>query len=158
PYTTLFRSSFARTDRPGDGRIPQGRSCGEAFPGERPGGIRSSRHGGPVGVIAVPHDAEGLRQAALELLEESLESEERERIERLAEIEQPMSAGLSFRAADLDAEEMAGLRALHEARSDFRKAHPPCRVCGRPLHDSGFSSMCEACERAKFEAESRARR
>jgi len=141
-------------------------------------------------VIAVPHDAEGLRQAALELLEESLESEERERIERLAEgaanaeamraslrakrtlspgyyiwlgflleeIEQPMSAGLSFRAADLDAEEMAGLRALHEARSDFRKAHPPCRVCGRPLHDSGFSSMCEACERAKFEAESRARR
>ncbi len=69
----------------------------------------------------------------------------------------PMEAGVRFHSSDLRAEEALALLAIHEARADFRRAHPPCHGCGRALPDAQ-QSYCEQCERAKWEAEARSRR
>jgi|GEM_PF-1042998 hypothetical protein len=128
-------------------------------------------------LIAVTSDAEGLRQAAIELMEESLDAPERERIERLAKtaangerlleslpqrrtlspgyylwlasvietVVEPMEAGVSFHSSDLDADEMTTLRAIREARSEFRRMHPPCKGCGKPLADAALE-RCAECD------------
>lgn len=127
-------------------------------------------------MILVAQDAAGLRQAALELMEESLDAPERERMEQLAqnaqnaeavrdsvksrrtlspgyylwldfiasEIAAPLEAGITFRAVDLDCEELLGLNALREAKAEFRTLHPPCRRCGQALPDAA-TDICRNC-------------
>src|SRR5258708_6692750 len=133
-------------------------------------------------MICVAQDGEGLRIAALELLEESMDAPERARLEKLAEtaanseavrnsipvrrtlsrgyyawltlmmecVIQPMESGVAFRLSDLDNEEMIAIRAVQEARAEFRTLHPPCRRCNRPLPETGLK-FCGDCERERFE-------
>lgn len=137
-------------------------------------------------MIAVSQDAEGIRLAALELMEESLDAPERERALRAAEltanpeetmakiepqrklsvgyylwlqfiveaIETPLEYGVGFREADLAADELAGLLVVRNARAEFRREHPPCRGCGRPLAYS-WEKTCNDCQRAEAQARKR---
>jgi hypothetical protein len=130
-------------------------------------------------MIAVTQDAEGLRAAALEMMEEALDAPQREANENLAEftadpeqllaaaapkrtlspgyymwlgyiaeaIAQPLEAGIAFRDADLGADELAGLTILSEARAKFRRMHPPCGGCGKPLRYE-WDKTCNDCQRA----------
>jgi hypothetical protein len=130
-------------------------------------------------MISVCHDQEGLRAAALELMEEALEAPQREANERLAErvgdperllaaaapdralspgyymwlgyvaesIAQPLEAGIAFRDADLLADEITTLTILNEARAKFRRMHPPCSGCGKPLRNE-WDKTCNDCQRA----------
>lgn len=128
-------------------------------------------------MIVVSQDAEGLKTAAMELLEEEFERPNREALERVAAqsadpeavlrgapaprtlspgyymflgyvveaIEQPLEAGVTFTIAELDSGELLALRALKEARAEFRRKHPPCGRCGRLL-GSEFDSLCPECQ------------
>jgi hypothetical protein len=130
-------------------------------------------------MIAVSQDAEGLRMAAFELMEDSLDAAQREANERLAEhaanpeqvlaaaepkrtlspgyylwlgyvaeaIAEPLEAGIAFRDADLGADEIMTLTILAEARAKFRRMHPPCRGCGKPLRNE-WDKACNDCQRA----------
>jgi hypothetical protein len=62
------------------------------------------------------------------------------------EIEQPLEAGVSFGSADLLADELLALNVLKEARAEFRKKHPPCRGCNKPLPNE-WDKMCNDCQR-----------
>jgi hypothetical protein len=54
-----------------------------------------------------------------------------------------LTAGISLRATDIKASEMAGLGALRRARSRFSAAHPDCSRCGMPLMDRhGACAIC----------------
>jgi hypothetical protein len=55
-----------------------------------------------------------------------------------------MDAGVRFGAADLDAADLLGLRALEAAGREFAIEHPQCPGCGRPLA-SQFAAFCSAC-------------
>lgn len=130
-------------------------------------------------MIAVAQDADGLRVAALELMEETLDASQREAIEDLAELAEdpgqlleaaepkrtlspgyymwlgyiaetiaaPLEAGIAFRDADLGADEFMGLTILSEARAKFRRMHPPCGGCGKPLRND-WDKTCNDCQRA----------
>jgi fructose-specific component phosphotransferase system IIB-like protein len=68
-------------------------------------------------------------------------------LDYLAEaIEQPLEAGVSFGPADLLADELLGLSVLKEARAEFRRKHPPCRGCNRPLPNE-WDKLCNDCQR-----------
>jgi hypothetical protein len=139
-------------------------------------------------MISVAQDGEGLKLAALELLEESMDAPERARMEKLAAtaanaqaildsipnrrtlsrgsyawvtsimecVVQPMESGVAFRLSDLDCEEMIAIRAIQEARAEFRRLHPPCRRCGRALPEIGLK-FCVECEHERFDEETRRR-
>jgi len=62
-------------------------------------------------------------------------------------IERPLEAGVTFRDADLSADEMLGLDVLREARAEFRRKHPPCGGCGKPLPNE-WDKTCADCQRA----------
>jgi hypothetical protein len=130
-------------------------------------------------MIAVSQDEEGLRMAALELMEDALDAGQREANEQLAEhsvdpelvraaaqpkrtlspgyymwlgyvaeaIAEPLEAGIGFRDADLGADEIVALGILSEARAKFRRMHPPCNGCGKPLRYE-WDKSCNDCQRA----------
>jgi hypothetical protein len=124
-------------------------------------------------VIIVSQDIEGVRMAALELLEDSLESEKnRKRLDSIAPddldqmrklvptsklspgyqnwalylfwIERHIGSGISF--ADLRADESDGLTALQSARQQFEYQHPPCPGCGVRLGNCMLRT-CFSCGR-----------
>jgi hypothetical protein len=127
-------------------------------------------------VQLVERDHEGIRQAALEMLEESLDAEGRERIEKVAqqsddperilaasrkrtlpagyymwleyigELEKQLSAGVAISESDLPAADVAGLLALKSAREEFGRNHPPCRGCGKLLANF-WDKACNECQR-----------
>jgi hypothetical protein len=122
-------------------------------------------------MIAVHRDAEGIEQAARELLEESRAAAVLRRIETMsapeqraslrAELLRPRSLPAVYyaRAGYLDwlsrqvergielkfyADEVAGLDALERARGKHERDHPPCPGCGNGL-DYPSSRSCAAC-------------
>jgi hypothetical protein len=129
-------------------------------------------------MIAVSQDAEGLRMAALELMEDALDAGQREANEQLAEysgdpelvlraaqpkrtlspgyymwlgyvaetIAEPLEAGIAFSEANVDADEILALGILSEARAKFRRMHPPCSGCGKPLRYE-WDKSCNDCQR-----------
>jgi hypothetical protein len=128
-------------------------------------------------MIAVSQDGEGLRIAALELMEEALDAPQREKNEQLAEyasdpdairaaaekrtlspgyymwlgyvaetIAQPLEEGITFSEANVDADEITTLGILSEARVKFRRLHPPCSGCGKPLANE-WDKTCNDCQR-----------
>lgn len=130
-------------------------------------------------MIVVSQDAEGLRIAALELMEEALDAPQREANEKLADyvddpeqlrgateakrtlspgyyiwlgyvaerIQQPLEAGIEIRHEDLYEDEIVTLAILSEARAKFRRMHPPCSGCGKPLRYE-WDKTCDDCQRA----------
>jgi hypothetical protein len=66
-------------------------------------------------------------------------------------IEQPLQAGVTFRDADLGAEEITALQILREARAEFRRKHPPCGGCGKPLANE-WDKTCSECWAAETAA------
>jgi hypothetical protein len=121
--------------------------------------------------IDVMSDAEGLRQALSELLEQGFarsrvtrsldDSDEngRERIfgslpaltlspgyykqaESLLWLEKAKKTGLTGEPFTMA--EADGLVAVAEARAEFERNHPPCGICGA-LQDSAFSTSCHKC-------------
>jgi hypothetical protein len=122
-------------------------------------------------VIIVSQDIEGVRMAALELLEGSIEREKNDKrldavnpddfdqLRKLAPksklspgyqdwalylfwIERHIGSGISF--ADLRADEADGLGALQRARQQFEHEHPPCPACGTRLGNR-MLRRCFAC-------------
>jgi hypothetical protein len=128
-------------------------------------------------LIAVEHDSEGIRLAALEMLTEFLYTEERRRTRRIAEqsadpqavlaavpkrefacgyylwvtylfgVEARMQLGIH---TELTAADATGLLALGEARREFEREHPLCR-CGRRMKNDveRVTGMCRACKDAR---------
>lgn len=124
--------------------------------------------------IAVERDKDGIRLAALELLEESLHAEERVRVERIAaqsaDPEAVLAAAAPKRqfaagyylwvsylldlememtfgvsiAATLAGADVLGLLAVREARREFEREHPQCR-CGRRKKNA-WDPTCGKCE------------
>jgi hypothetical protein len=121
--------------------------------------------------IDVTRDAEGLRQAITELLEQGFaqgrvarslddsDDDGRERIfgslppltlspgyykraEYLLWLEKCKKSGLA--SGDFSLAEADGLMAVAEARAEFERNHPPCGVCGA-LQDSPFAPSCHKC-------------
>jgi hypothetical protein len=72
-------------------------------------------------------------------------------------VEPAVEAGVWAPPGEMDADEFAGLQVIREARGEFHRKHPPCKVCGKPLPDLTVSK-CSACEAAEFRAASLARR
>jgi hypothetical protein len=117
-------------------------------------------------VIVVSQDVEGVRMAALELLENSLDSEKNQR--RLDAISpddfdqmrklvpaSKLSPGYHDWAiylfwlerhvgsiADLRADEADGLSAIQRARQQFEQDHPPCPGCGTRLGNRMLRRCC----------------
>ncbi len=123
-------------------------------------------------MILVSQDAEGIRMAALEVFELSLQSKSIERriqnirpddLEQIVKIiperklspgyyeflmyllwlEGQMEAGCNFA---LNADEADGLRAVQQARHEFDREHPACGNCGTP-RASVRARRCESCMR-----------
>ena len=121
--------------------------------------------------IATTCDAEGLRQAISELLEQAYagarvsrslddsDDDGRERIfgslppltlspgyykcaEYLLWLEKCKNTGLA--QSDFTMAEASGLMAVAEARAEFERNHPPCGVCGA-LQESVFATTCCKC-------------
>jgi hypothetical protein len=119
----------------------------------------------------VTRDAEGLRQAINELLEQGFahgrvarslddsDDDGRERIsgslppltlspgyyrraEYLLWLEKCKKTGLA--SGDFSLSESDGLMAVAEARAEFERGHPPCGVCSA-LQDSPFATSCHKC-------------
>jgi hypothetical protein len=125
-------------------------------------------------MIAVERDKDGIRMAALELLEEGLHAEDRARVERIAEQsadphdvlaaaapKRQFAAGyylwvsylldlemeMQFGvsiAATLAGADVLGLFAVREARREFEREHPQCR-CGR-RKKRAWDQTCGQCE------------
>jgi len=123
--------------------------------------------------IAVERDSDGIRMAALELMEETLGRDEFTRVERIAmQAEDPAAVlaaaapkrqfspgyylwveyliGLEAEmqagmavAAALASADVTGLMAVREARMQFERAHPRCG-CGRLLKNE-WDKQCPAC-------------
>lgn len=132
------------------------------------------------GVVQVASDFSGLKQAAVELLEELRDAPKRERIERLARSaanpEEIIGEGGAHRSLaegfyrrvgylfdlesfmglggkidfDLDMTEVRGLLAIASARAEFDRLHPPCRGCGVRLENE-WDKTCGECSREKME-------
>jgi hypothetical protein len=128
-------------------------------------------------VVSVAKDFSGLRQAALELMEEARSAPERERLERLAqqsintnEILQACAGKRSLAdgyyarvgylielesflsmglqlSFDLDMAELRGMQSIAAARAEFDRAHPPCKGCGVRLENE-WDRSCNDCQRA----------
>lgn len=121
-------------------------------------------------MISVSEDCEGLKIAALELIEESLDAPERKRsanpeemlarrrskykladgyyiwlIYVMEEVETKLERGV--RELQLDADELMALQVLSEARLEFWRLHPPCPGCGRPMMSSR-DARCAECVHA----------
>jgi hypothetical protein len=62
-------------------------------------------------------------------------------------IQQPLEAGIAFRHEDLYEDEIATLAILSETRAKFRRMHPPCSGCGKPLRYE-WDKTCNDCQRA----------
>ena len=127
--------------------------------------------------VYVAKDFSGLKQAALELLEEARSAPERERLQRLArasanpsevlqasESNRSLAEGYYARIGylmeleaflgmgvqlsfDLDMTELRGLLSIAAARAEFDRAHPPCRGCGVRLENE-WDKTCNDCQRA----------
>jgi hypothetical protein len=122
--------------------------------------------------ICVSEDWDGLRIAALELIEEVLDQPERMRsanpeemlaqrrskyklssgyytwlIYIMEEIETPLDRGVDPRELHLNNDERAALLILSEARLEFWRLHPPCSRCKRPVANSR-DARCSECLRA----------
>jgi hypothetical protein len=134
--------------------------------------------------VSVAKDFSGLKQAALELLEEARSAPERERLEWLAqrsanpneilqasESNRTLSEGHYLRVAylcelseflsmgvqlsfDLDMTELRGMLSIAAARAEFDRAHPPCRGCGKRLENE-WDKTCNDCQRAAAAAQAR---
>ncbi|MGH9581047.1 MAG: hypothetical protein ACRD2R_08640 [Terriglobales bacterium] len=118
-------------------------------------------------------DRSGMETAFAELFEEAFEASERARTAALAadaanseamlaslklkrsladgyyrwaeyifELE-AMAEAVSFRARELEAAELEGLRALKRARARFQEQHPGCARCGQPNRQYALS--CRSC-------------
>jgi hypothetical protein len=127
-------------------------------------------------LIAVERDKEGIRLAALEMLNESLHVEERKRTLRAAEQSADPQQVLAAAAAKREfacgyyawvaylfgletemqaaipgtvtAADAVGLLALREARMQFESEHPPCR-CGRRKNNA-WDETCGNCEQQAY--------
>ncbi len=127
--------------------------------------------------VSVAKDFGGLKQAALELMEEARSAPERERLERLTlgaansnEILQAMGSNRSLAEGyyvrvgylmelgsflsmglqlrfDLDMAELRGMQSIAAARAEFDRAHPPCKGCGKLLENE-WDRSCNDCQRA----------
>jgi hypothetical protein len=127
--------------------------------------------------VSVAKDFCGLKQAALELLEEERSAPERERLERLAlaaansnEILEAIKGnrslaegyyarvgylmelesflGMGLRLSfDLDMAELRGMQSVAAARAEFDRGHPPCKGCGVRLENE-WDKTCNDCQRA----------
>ena len=116
-------------------------------------------------MIEVASDYEGLRQAALALLEEdrlliSTTAKEGEDVDlperelsdgyyvraryRMATGEQ-VRQGMIRDLSDLEMTESRGLGAIAAARNEFDRDHPPCPGCGNAL-ETPYAKRCWACE------------
>ncbi len=134
--------------------------------------------------VSVAKDFSGLKQAALELLEEARSAPERERVERLAQgapnsneilqasgSKRSLAEGYYARVAylfelaafldmgvqlrfDLDMTELRGMLSVAAARAEFDRAHPPCRGCGVRLENE-WDKTCNDCQRAAAAAQAR---
>ena len=118
------------------------------------------------GEFEIAEDGKGLRQAALEMMEEesaqmavtrqSLDAHTaRERslpagyyawLDYLVELTCHLEAGTAS-WGDLSAEELVGLEAIGEARREFDRQHPPCASCGRPVLNAR-DKRCADCRAA----------
>jgi hypothetical protein len=128
-------------------------------------------------IVSVAKDFSGLRQAALELMEEARSAPERERLERLArgaanseEILQVMGRNRSLAEGyyarvgylmelesflsmgvqlrfDLDMAELRGMQSIAAARAEFDRGHPTCKGCGVRLENE-WDKTCNDCQRA----------
>jgi len=108
-------------------------------------------------VVAIARDYDGLKQAAVELLEEARMEPRNEKLRRLAEqasntdrvldgikSQRTLAEGYYVRIGfllelesvlqlgvelklNLDLSEMQGLRSIQQARREFGTTHPPCR-------------------------------
>ena len=124
--------------------------------------------------ITVEHDSEGIRLAALELMEESFGGEGLARVEKIAELsadpeavraaaapKRSFAAGyymwvqylvdlemeMSFgvtMAATLAGADVAGMLAVRAAKREFEGKHPQCR-CGRRKKNA-WDQSCGQCE------------
>jgi ribosomal protein L40E len=117
-------------------------------------------------VIEIERDADGIRMATLELLQEQFDlgdaarPEERAKRSRnpkrprtlspgyyehacyLGELEQLLSlAGGAGGLAPI--ENLRGILAVKSARAEFERKHPPCRHCGAPNVDGAI--FCRKC-------------
>lgn len=127
--------------------------------------------------ISVAKDFSGLRQAALELMEEARSAPERERLERLTRAaansneilqacgkKRSLAEGYYGRAAylmelesflgmglqlglDLDMAQLRGLQSIAAARAEFTRTHPPCKGCGARLENE-WDKTCNDCQKA----------
>ena len=127
--------------------------------------------------ISVAGDFRGLKQAALELMEEARMAPVRERLERLADVaanrdEVLRGSGVSRSLAEgyyarvaylleletflsmcsqpgfsLGMAELRGMLSIRSARAEFDRTHPPCRGCGARLENE-WSTNCNDCQRA----------
>jgi len=132
--------------------------------------------------VSIAGDFCGLKQAALELMEEVRSAPERERIERLApwaanssEILQASRSNRSLAEGyyarvgylleletfvgmglqfrfDLDMTELRGMLSVAAARAEFDRAHPPCKGCGVRL-EKAWDRSCNDCQRAAAAAQ-----
>lgn len=121
-------------------------------------------------MIQVARDFEGLRVAALELMEEEFQGDDRDRLVRRAQDgatnreamlaqsapSRTLSDGYYLRAnylfwlrslelpkASLNAAEESGLRAVAVAFSEFEKSHPGCPHCG--MRNEKARITCKSC-------------
>ncbi|SRR5260370_6529407 len=128
-------------------------------------------------VVSVAKDFSGLKQAALELMEEARSAPERERIEKLAQMsadpgeilracggKRSLAEGYYARVGylmelqsflsmgvqlsfALDMAELRGMQSIAGARAEFDRAHPPCKGCGVRLENE-WDKTCNNCQRA----------
>ena len=129
------------------------------------------------GAVSVASDFSGLKQAALELMEEARSAPARKRLEELArgsanpeEILQKIGSNRSLAEGyyarvgylmelesflgmgiqlrfDLDMTELRGMLSFAAARAEFDRAHPRCRGCGARLEHE-WDKTCNECQRA----------
>lgn len=133
-----------------------------------------------IGAIAVARDYDGLKQAALELLEESRSEPQNEKLRRVAEgaanREQILQGIVSHRTlaegyymrisyllelesmihigvdlGDLEMSEMYGLASIQHARREFDSTHPLCTGCQAVRLEQG-ETRCPECSSAEMRA------
>jgi len=125
------------------------------------------------GTIQVARDTEGLRMAALGLLEEAYQRECIKSAVQRADAETRARAlddmdprtlspgyygqaaylfdlatmfelGISYGPADLTREDVIGLVAIRSAKAEFEREHPSCPRCG-VRQDNCFTAQCRGC-------------
>lgn len=63
----------------------------------------------------------------------------------LENVDRPLELGVQFSEGSLCQEEVVALQIIRDARDDFRRKHPPCRGCGKPLRNE-WDSLCAHCQ------------